>query len=120
MGESGIKSFAEIGPKITHYYDIWNAGPWKASQFHVDIWWPHQVENGKSQGKWLLYLEHPPILDGDGHCILPSNVTNVLQLGQQNHQNGGHVRNKRETETIIAPQKERDEHGKIRTFIEMV
>jgi hypothetical protein len=109
VGESAIKTLAEIGPKIVHQYDIWNAGPWKASEFYVDIWWPHQVENKKRQGKWLLYLEQPPVLDGDGNCSLPADVTDVLNL-----------RSKRETERIIAPQTERDVHGKLRTFVEMV
>jgi hypothetical protein len=108
-GESAIKSLTEIGPKVTHQYEIWNAGPWKASVFYVDILWPHQVENGKSQGKWLLYPEGEPLLDGDGQCNSSDDMTDILQL-----------RNKRETETIIAPQMEIDDMGDIRTFVEMV
>lgn len=108
-GESAIKSLAEIGPKVTHQYEIWNAGPWKASYFNVDIWWPHQVENGKAQGKWLLYPEAGPVLDGDGQCSPAKEVTDVL-----------HLRTKRETETVITPQKEVDVDGKTRTFVEMV
>ncbi|ODN00073.1 Integrin alpha-PS1 [Orchesella cincta] len=108
IGESAIKSLAEIGPRVTHQYEVWNAGPWKASYFNVDIWWPHQVENGKSQGKWLLYPEGPPVLDGDGQCFLPNDVTDIL-----------HLRTKRETETIVASQKERGPDGKFKTYVEM-
>lgn len=109
MGESAIKSLAEIGPRVTHQYEVWNAGPWKASYFNVDIWWPHQVENGKPQGKWLLYPEAPPVLDGDGQCFLPNEVTDIL-----------HLRTKRETETIVTSQEERGPDGKIKTYVEMV
>lgn len=109
LGESAIKSLSEIGPRVTHQYEVWNAGPWKASFFNVDILWPHQVENGKSQGKWLLYPEGPPLLDGDGECFLPNDMTDIL-----------HLRTKRETETIIASQKEIGSDGKHKTYVEMV
>jgi integrin alpha 7 len=28
--------------------------------------WPHQVANDKPQGKWLLYMDEPPIIEGAG------------------------------------------------------
>lgn len=109
VGESAIRALSEIGPRVTHQYEVWNAGPWKAQLFHVDIWWPHQVENGKSQGKWLLYPESKPMLDGDGECFLPADAIDIL-----------HLRTKRETETIIASQKEKGPDGKYKTYVEMV
>ena len=37
------------------------------------IAWPHQVESGRPQGKWLLYLaQHPLVKNGAGSCALPS------------------------------------------------
>jgi hypothetical protein len=46
----------------------------------VDIDWPHQVGNDKTQGKWLLYLEDFPIIEGaqgscSNHSINPLELT---------------------------------------------
>lgn len=87
-----MKSLADIGSKIIHTYEVFNHGPWKASYFHVEILWPHQVGNNNSwpqqvgnsnsgpEGKWLLYLERKPEIIGDGECFIPDNVLDVLKL----------------------------------------
>jgi len=113
VGESAIKFLNEIGPRVIHKYEVWNAGPWKASFFNVDIWWPYQVENEKPQGKWLLYPESAPVLDGDGQCFLPKDSIDVLKLSPQS-------RRKRETETVIAPQKGKLVDGRHQLYAEMV
>ncbi|CAG7719954.1 unnamed protein product [Allacma fusca] len=114
-GESAIHSYAEIGPRVVHEYVVINDGPWKASRFDVDIWWPHQVENKKAQGKWLLYPESVPSVDGDVTCTVPPNFIDVL-----------HLRTKRsadaedeEDEWVVAPQKETGADGKTKTYVLM-
>lgn len=48
----------------------------------VDIDWPHQVENDKTLGKWLLYLEEVPIVDSTtgGSCTISKDLVNPLKL----------------------------------------
>ncbi|XP_044002303.1 integrin alpha-PS1 isoform X2 [Aphidius gifuensis] len=83
VGESAIKNLNEIGPKVSHIYEIFNDGPWKVRQIEVIISWPYEVANDKLHGKWLLYLEDMPIINhsGGGECYLPAGQTpNPLKL----------------------------------------
>ncbi len=77
-----MRNVVEIGPKVTHVYDIYNKGPWKASHFNIIIFWPHQVGNNHSnpEGKWLLYPDKPPEVQGDGQCSVSEVLINVLNL----------------------------------------
>lgn len=83
-GESAMGSLDDIGTAVTHTYQIYNDGPWKAPYLEVNILWPHQVANDKPQGKWLLYLEDRPTIEGGGggECDLQTNgaIFNPLQL----------------------------------------
>ena len=54
-GESAMKHVSEIGPLVDHIYQVKNDGPSMVDVLTVKISWPFQVENNKSQGKWLLY-----------------------------------------------------------------
>lgn len=48
---------------------------------HTD--WPYQVGNDKAQGKWLLYLEDVPFVEGGGggECqVITPNSVNPLNL----------------------------------------
>lgn len=65
VGESAIEYLEQIGMEVTHKYNIDNGGPWRVDEFQVEVEWPHQVENGKEKGKWLLYMTEPPIVDGE-------------------------------------------------------
>lgn len=65
IGESAIKHLSEIGPKVSHTYEVFNEGPWKVSSVEVRISWPYEVANDKSHGKWLLYLEELPTVQGN-------------------------------------------------------
>jgi integrin alpha 7 len=47
-------------------FQVNNDGPWRAPYFEVDIDWPFQVGNDKPLGKWLLYLEDTPLIEGAG------------------------------------------------------
>ena len=68
-GESALGELQEIGPQIVHKYLVINAGPSEVNVLTVHIDWPVQVENGRPQGKWLLYLtEHPLLKNGRPDC----------------------------------------------------
>lgn len=45
-------------------YEVFNEGPWRVSSLEVRISWPYEVANDKAHGKWLLYLEEIPIVQG--------------------------------------------------------
>ena len=61
-GESAMREMAEIGPTVVHRYLVKNYGPSTVDVLTVVVRWPHQVENGMPQGKWLLYLTGLPIV----------------------------------------------------------
>lgn len=65
IGESAIKHLNEVGPKVSHVYQVFNEGPWRVSSLEVRISWPYEVANDKAHGKWLLYLEELPIIQGN-------------------------------------------------------
>ncbi|XP_046412841.1 integrin alpha-PS1 isoform X1 [Neodiprion fabricii] len=73
IGESAIKHLHEVGPKVSHVYEVFNEGPWKVNIVEVHISWPYEVANDKPHGKWLLYLEELPTVQasGGGQCSLP-------------------------------------------------
>lgn len=54
----------EVGPKVSHVYEVFNEGPWRVSSLEVHISWPYEVANDKAHGKWLLYLEELPTVQG--------------------------------------------------------
>ncbi|XP_034186491.1 multiple edematous wings isoform X2 [Osmia lignaria lignaria] len=121
IGESAIKYLNEVGPKVSHVYQVFNEGPWRVSSLEVRISWPYEVANDKAHGKWLLYLEELPIIQGSGdsECILPpGHVVNPLKLqnstnyddldGLQStvstptlHNHTNHLRTKRDTEKVV-------------------
>lgn len=65
VGESAIKYLNEVGPKVSHIYEVFNEGPWKVSTVEVHISWPYEVANDKAHGKWLLYMEEMPTIQGN-------------------------------------------------------
>ncbi len=81
-GESAMRVLGEIGPTLTHRFQVTNGGPSMVDVLTVEVDWPHQVQSGKPQGKWLLYLtEHPLLRNGRGDCFLPAGVSaNPLNL----------------------------------------
>ncbi|XP_012263310.2 integrin alpha-PS1 isoform X2 [Athalia rosae] len=83
VGESAIKHLNEVGPRVSHVYEVFNEGPWKVSSVEVRISWPYEVANDKPHGKWLLYLEELPTVQalGGGECSLPpGHSVNPLKL----------------------------------------
>lgn len=63
-----------------NFKQVNNDGPWRAPYVEVDIDWPHQVGNDKPLGKWLLYLEELPIVEGNGECTVSEKLVNPLNL----------------------------------------
>lgn len=63
-GESAMVFKDDIGTKVVHTYLAYNAGPWRVRDLEVIISWPFQIANNKPQGKWLLYLDEMPIVEG--------------------------------------------------------
>ncbi|XP_064116028.1 LOW QUALITY PROTEIN: integrin alpha-PS1-like [Macrobrachium nipponense] len=80
VGESAIKHMDQVGMELTHKYVIDNRGPWRVNQLQVEVLWPHQVENNKEQGKWLLYMTEVPTVDGIGECEIDPSYVNPLIL----------------------------------------
>lgn len=81
-GESAMEYLDDIGDRVMHTYNIFNQGPWKVGSLEVHIEWPFQVANNKPQGKWLLYLEDIPAVEGL-LCTSYQLILNVsLMLGQ--------------------------------------
>ena len=61
-GESAMVEEAELGPAVSHRYLVKNYGPSTVDVLTVALAWPHQVESGRRQGKWLLYLTGLPVV----------------------------------------------------------
>ncbi|CAG5046011.1 unnamed protein product [Parnassius apollo] len=84
-GESAMTYFDDIGTRVVHTYQIFNEGPLRVSSLQVVISWPHQVASDSQQGKWLLYPEDLPTVDGEadqnnGECFLSDGEINPLKL----------------------------------------
>ncbi|XP_068633179.1 integrin alpha-PS1-like isoform X2 [Battus philenor] len=84
-GESAMTYFDDIGTRVVHTYQIFNEGPLRVSSLQVVITWPHQVASESQQGKWLLYPEDLPTVDGEadqnnGECFLSDGKINPLNL----------------------------------------
>ncbi|XP_050679811.1 integrin alpha-PS1 isoform X1 [Leptidea sinapis] len=84
-GESAMTHFDDIGTRVIHTYQVFNEGPWRVSSLQVVISWPHQVASENAQGKWLLYPEDVPTVDGEGdqsngECFISESEINPLKL----------------------------------------
>lgn len=63
-GESAMIFKDDIGTRVVHTYLAYNAGPWRVRDLELVVYWPIQVANNKPQGKWLLYLDETPTIEG--------------------------------------------------------
>lgn len=84
-GESAMTYFDDVGTRVVHTYQVFNEGPWRVSSVQVVILWPHQVASENAQGKWLLYPEDVPTVDGEadqsnGECFITEKEINPLNL----------------------------------------
>ncbi|KAI4457290.1 integrin alpha [Holotrichia oblita] len=89
-GEAAMEHYEDIGKRVLHSYYITNEGPWHVENLTVIIHWPWQVANDKPQGKWLLYLEEIPTIEGNegvecsaypSYAINPLNLTKLDGIG---------------------------------------
>lgn len=58
---------------------MFNEGPWRVSSVQVVISWPHQVAADGAQGKWLLYPEGVPTVDGEAGNIAFTTFLNYVR-----------------------------------------
>lgn len=85
VGESAIKYLNEVGPKVSHIYEVFNEGPWKVSTVEVHISWPYEVANDKAHGKWLLYMEEMPTIQGNTKFfVLPISIFQCTKVKKAN------------------------------------
>ncbi|XP_026672705.1 integrin alpha-PS1 isoform X2 [Ceratina calcarata] len=140
IGESAIKHLNEVGPRVSHVYEVFNEGPWRVSTLEVHIAWPYEVANDKTHGKWLLYLEERPTVQalGDSECILPrGHIPNPLNLQDSIsyedtdmfqtlstqspllHNHTGHIRMRRDIEQVVNPRTFIDKDGHRRKIVSM-
>jgi len=61
---------SEIGPEVTHIYQIENKGPSDVLEAEVYILWPSFRPNGDP----LLYLTGQPLVEGKGRCAFVADV----------------------------------------------
>lgn len=141
VGESAIKKLDQVGPKVSHTYDVFNEGPWKVRTVEVIISWPYEVANDKPHGKWLLYLEEKPSISHTGECFLPGgykeNPLNLLKSSsyedlepeyptvtsptyQRNRTTINHIRERRHMEQVVNTKTEVDEDGHRHQVVAMV
>jgi len=66
---------SDIGPEVTHIYQIENKGPSDILEAQVYILWPSFRPNGDP----LLYLTYQPLVEGKGRCDYVSDV-NLYQI----------------------------------------
>ncbi|XP_078051152.1 multiple edematous wings [Augochlora pura] len=141
VGESAIKHLNEVGPKVSHIYQVFNEGPWRVSTLEVRISWPYEVANDKAHGKWLLYLEEMPSVQalGGGVCTLPpDHEVNPLKLQDSAasyddikmfqfpistpptiHNDTNYARMKRDTEKVVNTRTLIDNDGHRRQIVSM-
>lgn len=74
-GASAMKLEDEIGPVVTHTYEVINAGPLRISKFIVYIDWPYEVASDRDHGKYALYMMSNPY------------VCSVIRIPFQNNDN---------------------------------
>ncbi|XP_074659048.1 integrin alpha-8-like isoform X2 [Tubulanus polymorphus] len=57
----------DVGPEVTHLYQLKNIGPSSISRADVEILWPSIISENNEH---LLYLvEMPKVIKGEGHCV---------------------------------------------------
>ncbi|XP_014780711.2 integrin alpha pat-2 isoform X1 [Octopus bimaculoides] len=74
-GESAMKSEDDIGPVVSHIYDVYNKGSGTVPQSKLTIEWPYELASNEpdGDGKHLLYLLQPPrVQEGKVTCRHPT------------------------------------------------
>ncbi|KYB25676.1 integrin alpha-PS1 isoform X2 [Tribolium castaneum] len=126
-GQSAMRFFEDIGPRITHGYSIINEGKWHIRNMQVEILWPFQVKTDRKEGgKWLLYLEKEPLIDYNttNFCSVDSRFVNPLKVNVSGMEDPDldepeHVRRRRDVATVVQPETRVEEDGKVRKIVTM-
>ncbi|XP_072253513.1 integrin alpha-V [Leuresthes tenuis] len=90
----------DIGPEISHAYELLNSGPSTISKAAVEIEWPYRYKNDS-----LLYITH---IKTDG----PINCTTDIEINPLNVSNPVTQQN-----TTVAPPNEREMEGRNRNHV---
>lgn len=61
---------SDIGPEVTHIYQVENKGPSDVIEARVYVLWPSFRPNGDP----LLYLTYQPVVEGKGRCEFVADV----------------------------------------------
>ncbi|CAI9741711.1 integrin alpha-PS1-like isoform X2 [Octopus vulgaris] len=73
LGESAMKNEDDIGPVVSHIYDVYNKGSGTVPQSKLTIEWPYELASDEDHGKHLLYLLQPPkVEEGKVTCRHPT------------------------------------------------
>lgn len=76
VGEDGVISHeAEVGPEVTHVYDVTNRGPSNLPAAQIFLLWPTRTLSEEP----LLYLAHTPSVSPPAVCHSVPHV-NYLNL----------------------------------------
>lgn len=81
--DNAFENIDDIGTEVEHIYEVYNDGPSRATFMEVYINWPHQVVTDEKEGKWLLYPEELPQIEGGGGgtcSIVGDGSVNPLKL----------------------------------------
>jgi len=79
-----VTLFRDLGPEVTHYYEISNFGPFDVGNVIVNISWPLQ----NADGDWVLYMVEKPFVkyningkEMQEECEIDPKLVNSLNLG---------------------------------------
>jgi len=68
--DQDITEESDIGPEVTHIFQVENQGPSDIIEAEVYILWPSSHYSSRP----LLYLTEQPVVEGPGHCQYVSDV----------------------------------------------
>ncbi|XP_051894653.1 integrin alpha-3-like [Pristis pectinata] len=100
MGESGMKTFDDVGSPVNFTFLVNNHGEplGDLGILYLSINWPYEISNGK----WLLYLTEIEMTGTeDQYCTPGGNIVNELNL-KMNNQTTQPVRTKRDVAPAAA------------------
>ena len=119
LGESAMRALADIGPKVTHTFQVTNDGPWHVDEMEVVIQWPYQLApplgRKTGQGKWLLYLTDAPEITppGAGQCFLNPRTINSLGLRERGVGSGSRLSSSSASETSVRKRRRRRRSARV-------
>ncbi|CAH0386379.1 unnamed protein product [Bemisia tabaci] len=79
--DSSIKYLDDIGSRVIHTYQVFNAGPWRVPNLEIHIEWPHKLTYSQN-GRCLLYIQEKPHIEAlsGGECFMAPGQVNPRGL----------------------------------------